>query len=723
MSRGALLPLLALLAAAATTTVVVLTTNAQSPEELAGNAPLISKLRVLLAEKASVKLAGSAQQVKEKSGGGEHAQLAAAAVHWKSERTDWTPYNPSMSLMQNKLSRQAAGDARETELNEQSIVNRLVTHGQDAKAYKPHARARLERYQADMYNQRPQKACSDWGAHPIDCIRSAYGNHLKGTKFAHLRRRYDGRVTEDSLDHERNLISKKVSEGLIKGSIKPPQHDKAVTSWLHRVKNQMRAARKLAMQRALAARIKSEERHTDETTLAKEWGSGVVASGPEAGRRYYTNYETGTTKFEAPKYVKRALKDVRLRKKAKAQRAVQHEAALYEEGFRAAQRAILLKEGRTMSLNQVPTTSLVGKRRLEQIHAEKAINNFLQKGGRHPKARAYTWKDLASERERIAHELGYKSLTHEDGRVAHAPVQQLHEEPQLHQQQKVIVDAWGHPLTHKPTAEDYPMGSGDYEQPKPAVAPAPAAAESTDTEVAVAKAVASVASAVKQKTDALQNEVSAQQAIINDLEHKVSQRTRVSERRGREQTKPPLGSFEMAKFANTLGTGTNVVDVYDNLKEKADYAGVANRGGQLRSPKDFAAVRDEVERQVRGDVVAKAEAAKVARDIAHVSQEAKKVGGPKVAQQALHAVHSAMTSAALHAREQGAAASGALPRALDQDAHASKYVMPADDLTRTHLIRRLAAETAPVDRAKLSAITRRTLSRMVQSSHQGAEMI
>lgn len=47
-------------------------------------------------------------------------------------------------------------------------------------------------------------------------------------------------------------------------------------------------------------------------------------------------------------------------------------------------------------------------------------------------------------------------------------------------------------------------------------------------------------------------------------------------------------------------------------------------------------------------MVAKAEAAKVARDIAQVSQEAKKVGGPKVAQQALHAVHSAMTSAALH---------------------------------------------------------------------------
>ena len=75
---------------------------------------------------------------------------------------------------------------------------------------------------------------------------------------------------------------------------------------------------------------------------------------------------------------------------AEEQRAVQHEAKLYEEGFRAAQRALGLGGGRTTSLSQVakPTTSLVGKRRLEQIHAEKAINNFLEKGGRHRKPRA-----------------------------------------------------------------------------------------------------------------------------------------------------------------------------------------------------------------------------------------------------------------------------------------------------------------------------------------------
>ena len=279
------------------------------------------------------------------------------------------PFNPSLSLTQNKLERQAAGDARETELNERAIVDRLATAVEPdgpgtaaaASGPRPRARARLERYQANMYNRHPKRACSDWGAHPIDCIREAYGNHLKGTKFAPLRRRYDGRVTETSLDHERNLISKKVSEGLIKGSIKAPKHDQAVTSWLHRVKGQMRAARKLAMQRALAARIKREERDADESQVAKTWGSGEAATGPAAGRRYYINYATGQTSFTAPRYVEEALKDIRLRKRAQAQRAVQHEAKLYEEGFRAAQHAIQLEGGRTTSLSEVPkpTTSLV----------------------------------------------------------------------------------------------------------------------------------------------------------------------------------------------------------------------------------------------------------------------------------------------------------------------------------------------------------------------------
>lgn len=661
---AALLPLLAVAAAVA---VVVLTVQSHVPTvELAGGGsqgPLISKLRTLLAEKSAEKQAREQQLQEQPAEENAHAELAAAAAKWKSARSDWMPYNPSLSLTQNKLARQAAGDARQTELNEQAIVNKLAVHGNHhAAPHRPHMRAGLERYQADMYARAPKKACSDWGAHPIDCIRAAFGNHLKGTKFAKLRRRYDGRVTESALDHERNLISKKVSEGLIKGNIKPPKHDKAVTSWLHRVKAQMRAARKLAMQRALAARITSQELHAHESKVAKEWGSGVVASGPEAGRRYYTDFATGKTSFDAPRYVQKALRDVRLRHKAKAEHAVQREAKLYEEGFRAAQRAILLKEGRTTSLSEVPTTSLVGKRRLEQIHAEKAINNFLTHGGRHPKANKYTWKDLATEREKIAHELGYKSLTHEDGRLS--LTQREGVEQQLHSQQKIIVDAYGHPLTHRPTAEDYPMGSGDYAQPEtaaPAAAHVPsnteaaAATESTDTQMAVAKAVEKVASAVKQKTDALQSEVSAQQAIINDLEHKVAQQTRASVRtaattqaRGRDaESKPKLGSFEMAKFANNLGTGTSIVDVYDDLKSKADYAGVANRGGQLRSSKDFAAVRNEVERQVRGQAVS-AEARKVAQDIAKVSHEAKQVGGPAVATQALAAVKHAMKAEEEH---------------------------------------------------------------------------
>jgi hypothetical protein len=608
--QWALPALLGVLALAAAVAVVVLTAQqSQLRAEVAlasGNGPLVSQLRALLAAKTA---AAAQDRDGEHTHEVAHAQLAAAGRQWRSARPDWVPFNPSLSLTQNKLERQAAGDARETELNERAIVDRLATAVEPdgpgtaaaASGHRPRARARLERYQANMYNRHPKRACSDWGAHPIDCIREAYGNHLKGTKFAPLRRRYDGRVTETSLDHERNLISKKVSEGLIKGSIKAPKHDQAVTSWLHRVKGQMRAARKLAMQRALAARIKREERDADESQVAKTWGSGEAATGPAAGRRYYINYATGQTSFTAPRYVEEALKDIRLRKRAQAQRAVQHEAKLYEEGFRAAQRAMLVKGGRTMSLRQVPTTSLVGTRRAEQIHAEKAINNFLQKGGRHPQARAYTWKDLARERARVAHELGYKSLTHQKGRLP--PAQ--HE--QLGAQQKVIVDASGRPVTYQPPAADFPMRSAGGEHAAPGSGDAEAGAESSkdsDTSEAVAKAVASVTAAVKQKTGALQSEVSAQQAIIEDLERKVAEQTRVSARAQPQKTvmplepKPRLGSFEMAKFANNLGTGTNIVDVYDDLKEKADYAAVASRGGQLRSPKDFAAVRDQVARQV-----------------------------------------------------------------------------------------------------------------------------
>lgn len=289
------------------------------------------------------------------------------------------------------------------------------------------------------------------------------------------------------------------------------------------------------------------------------------------------------------------------------------------------------------------------------------------------------------------------------------------------------------------------MGSGDYAQPETAApaaaqvpsdteaAAAPAVTASTDTQVAVATAVEKVASAVKQKTDALQSEVSAQQAIINDLEHKVAQQTRASVRtsaatqaRGRDaEPKPKLGSFEMAKFANNLGTGTAIVDVYDDFKTKADYAGVANRGGQLRSPKDFAAVREEVERQVRGQA-ASSEARKVAQDIAQVSHEAKEVGGPVVAKQALAAVKHAMKAEDAHeqatAKAEAVAASGDLPPALDEDT--DKYVLPAADLNSdSHLIRRLAAAAAPVDKSKLTAITRRALNRMEQSSGEGAEMI
>jgi hypothetical protein len=43
---------------------------------------------------------------------------------------------------------------------------------------------------------------------------------------------------------------------------------------------------------------------------------------------------------------------------------------------------------------------------------------------------------------------------------------------------------------------------------------------------------------------------------------------RATRGRVREQQKPALGSFEMAKFANSVGTATDIVDVYFGLRKK-----------------------------------------------------------------------------------------------------------------------------------------------------------
>ena len=521
-----------LLAAAIAVGLAVVTLLVYSPPTkevllAGGSGPLVAKLETLLkAKEARKNLAREKHRAfKESAERADREGLAAAAVDWKKARPDWKPFNPSLSLTQNELARQQEGDARETALDEQSLVHKLALHDSNHRAAL--ARTHVERYQADMYRRTPKKACSDWGSHPIDCIRAKFHNHLKGTKFAPLRRHYDGHVTEDSLEHERNLISQKVSEGLITGNIKPPKHNAAMTSWLHNVRAHMRAARKLAMKRALAARIKEEELHADESKVAKEWGSGIAASGPDAGRRYYVNYKTGQTLFSAPKYVKHALRDIRIRKKAAARRAVEKEASLYEEGFRAAQRAILLRsrsQGRTISLHEVPQARQVLQRAVD-AHAQEAIRTFLKGGGRAGKQRTYSRQDLARERARIARKLGFKSLTHDRGRTkwGQALLAERGAGGAGQRQQKVVVDAWGRPMNHWPTSKDYPAGSGDYAPPPPTSGVTPKSAASSpgpreglpvDAGVAVAKAVASLAAAVTLKTNALQSQVSAQDAII-----------------------------------------------------------------------------------------------------------------------------------------------------------------------------------------------------------------
>lgn len=67
--------------------------------------------------------------------------------------------------------------------------------------------------------------------------------------------------------------------------------------------------------------------------VARDWGSGVAASGPDAGRRYYVNYATGKTSFSAPAYVAQALSQLRRERKAEEKSKVERDAALYKEGF------------------------------------------------------------------------------------------------------------------------------------------------------------------------------------------------------------------------------------------------------------------------------------------------------------------------------------------------------------------------------------------------------
>lgn len=88
--------------------------------------------------------------------------------------------------------------------------------------------------------------CSNWGEHPLACIRQQYHNHLKATKFASLRRHYDGKVTRDALEHERNVVANKVAEGLVTGKLAVPKHG-PVKQWVKQQKRAIHAQRQVPL--------------------------------------------------------------------------------------------------------------------------------------------------------------------------------------------------------------------------------------------------------------------------------------------------------------------------------------------------------------------------------------------------------------------------------------------------------------------------------------------
>ena len=66
-------------------------------------------------------------------------------------------------------------------------------------------------------------------------------------------------------------------------------------------------------------------------------------------------------------------------------------------------------------------------------------------------------KELEDEKQHL--EIENRLMAQENARLEGAGVGKS--------QQKVIVDAWGRPLTHQPTSADYPTGSGDYDSVPP----------------------------------------------------------------------------------------------------------------------------------------------------------------------------------------------------------------------------------------------------------------
>jgi len=113
-------------------------------------------------------------------------------------------------------------------------------------------------------------------------------------------------------------------------------------------------------------------------------------------------------------------------------------------------------------------------------------------------------------------------------------------------QQKVIVDAWGRPLTHYPTSSDYPSGSGDYDTEVPKVPSAKsvdvgeeaAAGEGLGGErEGVAKASAAKAAALRAAADAAEAVAEAANEkvgtkLLHTLQHTASEAEAVAQNIG-----------------------------------------------------------------------------------------------------------------------------------------------------------------------------------------------
>eukprot|EP00286_Rhodomonas_abbreviata_P007545 CAMPEP_0181322356 /NCGR_PEP_ID=MMETSP1101-20121128/19186_1 /TAXON_ID=46948 /ORGANISM="Rhodomonas abbreviata, Strain Caron Lab Isolate" /LENGTH=901 /DNA_ID=CAMNT_0023430267 /DNA_START=13 /DNA_END=2718 /DNA_ORIENTATION=- len=711
-SRQALLAAVMVLSMAAIGCILFLG-NADGPyslmskdgSQMSDKQELLSKLRGILKSKVDKQheIGSKVKAWVAASGMKEHEPLALAAKHWKALRSDWKPYNPSLSLAQNVAEVQQDGDAREQQLSEMRFVKKA------AKPSIPHPKGearhaasmdKVIRYESHYHHAggaggwKGANGCSDWGAHPLACIRQAYHNHLKATKFASLRRKYDGSVTQDALDHERNVIANKVSEGLVEGKLAVPKHG-PVKRWVKAVKENMHKERQDELKAAVRKEAEEQAKEESLHDIARDWGSGIAGSGPDAGRRYYVNYATGKTAFSAPAYVKQALKQLRVESKERELKEVKRDAALYKEGFEAAQRADTTGTAGFAPIR--PVQELSGVRRAEQTHASAAINRFLSHHGRALKPNHYTTDDLAAERKRVAHELGLKSLTHGGAltqQLSNLPIPLADKTPKM-----VIVDPYGRPITSQPSGSQYPgMGNGEFmdkvshqdggsttegeaegsssgEQAGEAQGEATSGGEESSGEAksssgegsAVASEIKAVAKASAEHEAALQAEVRAQTAIIKDLEAKmeevVSSKDDVHPRavrpdaaaaaprraRGRRESrpqqqaqdeKPPLGSWEMAKFANNVdagqgGLGTNIAYMYDDLSKEGPYRAVANGEAEAEddSDRNFAVDREEV---------ARAEAKRVQEDVAKVKAEAQVFGGDKEAARAEHEVNRAL---------------------------------------------------------------------------------